>query len=116
MPRGKRKEGSETPRPLISFERVAYERATYKLSRAVLNRITEYAAYVRDASGEEPSPDEVVDKGMQRLFDADRGFRLWLQKTKGGNGAGVMTEKPAKPPGVEEKAKGGSPAHAPVKP
>jgi hypothetical protein len=114
MPRGKRKEGSETPRPLISFEKVAYERATYRLSRVVLNRVTEYAAYIRDASGEEPSPDEIVDKGMQRLFDADRGFRLWLQKTKGGNDVGAA-EKPVKPSGADEKAKGGAPVHAAVK-
>ena len=36
--------------------------------------------YLKEVTGDEPTQDEIVDRGMQRLFDADRGFRQWLQR------------------------------------
>ena len=83
MPRTKRKTATETLKPLISFEKIAYEKATFKLTETVLQQLTAYAAYVKTSTGQEPTPDEVVDKGMQRLFDADKGFKQWLQQQHG---------------------------------
>ncbi|MGH9839402.1 MAG: DUF2274 domain-containing protein [Blastocatellia bacterium] len=56
---------------------------SFKLRTDVIGNIAEYAEYIKEMTGDEPTPDELVDRGMQRLFDADRGFRQWLQK-KGG--------------------------------
>ena len=51
-------------------------------------------------TGDEPAPDELVDRGMQRLFDADRGFRQWLQERQGR--LGVRTETvPGTMPGTD---------------
>lgn len=110
MPRRKVTAEVEAHRPLISFERIVYEKASFKVSKGVLTSLDRYVAYIKEATGDEPTPDEVIDKGMQRLFDADRGFKQWLQKN-GANGgsdhrtepvngvvksaaAGIVTEKP----------------------
>jgi hypothetical protein len=70
---------NEVHKPLIWIERTVYEKGTFKLSAALLLNLSQYVAYVKDVTGDEASPDEIVEKGMQRLFDADRGFRQWLQ-------------------------------------
>lgn len=110
MPRRKVTTEVEAHRPLISFERIVYEKTSFKVSKGVLTSLDQYVAYIKEATGDEPTTDEVIDKGMQRLFDADRGFKQWLQKN-GANGgsdhragpvngvvksaaAGIVTEKP----------------------
>ena len=80
MPKGKRNAEGKARKPLIRIERVFYEKASFKLRTDVIGNITEYAQYIKEMTGDEPTPDELVDRGMQRLFDADRGFRQWLQK------------------------------------
>jgi hypothetical protein len=84
MPKNSRKESANSLSPLITFDDVASEKESFKLSWTVLANIREYVAYVKDVTGRETSPDEVVDKSLQRLFDADKGFRLWLHKKNGG--------------------------------
>ena len=79
MPRKKNTEG-EMRKPLLRFERVIYEKASFRLRQDVLQQIAEYVLYVKEVAGEEPTPDELVDRGMQRLFDADRGFHQWQQQ------------------------------------
>jgi hypothetical protein len=80
MPKNKRKDATEGAMPLIAFEEITSEKESFKLSWTVMANIREYVAYVKEATGRETTRDEVVDKGMQRLFDADKGFRQWLQK------------------------------------
>ena len=110
MPRRKVTAEVEAHRPLISFERIIYEKASFKVSKGVLTSLDRYVAYIKEATGDEPTPDEVIDKGMQRLFDADRGFKQWLQKNGANSGsdhraepanstvksaaAGIVAEKP----------------------
>jgi hypothetical protein len=48
--------------------------------------------YLKEVTGDEPTQDEIVDRGMQRLFDADRGFRQWLQKEATQDGSGSKIE------------------------
>ena len=93
MPTGKRKESANASVPLINFDEIAAERESFKLSWTVLANLRDYVAYVREVTGREATPDEVVDKGMQRLFDADKGFRQWLQKK---NSESRNKTKPAK--------------------
>ena len=83
MPKNKRKDAIDGSMPLIAFEEVTSEKESFKLSWMVVANIREYVAYVKDVTGRETTRDEVVDKGMQRLFDADKGFRQWLQKKNG---------------------------------
>ena len=85
MQKNSRKESTNGLAPLISFDEVAAEKESFKLSWTVLANIREYVAYVKDVTGKETTPDAVVDKGLQRLFDADKGFRQWLQKKNGGH-------------------------------
>ncbi|MEP7342634.1 MAG: hypothetical protein ABI977_33205 [Acidobacteriota bacterium] len=87
MPRKKTLTETESHKPLISIERIIYEKTAFKVSKGVLVNLEQYVSYIKDATGDEPTPDEIVDKGMQRLFDADRGFKQWLQKNivNGGN-------------------------------
>jgi hypothetical protein len=80
MPTGKRKGSASAVIPLINFDEVAAEKESFRLSWTVLANLRDYVAYVGDVTGRETTPDEVIDKGMQRLFDADKGFRQWLQK------------------------------------
>src|SRR5215510_10459353 len=75
MPKGKRKVEDKVRRPLIRIERVFYEKASFKLRTDVLANIEQYVLYIKEMTGDEPTPDELVDRGMQRLFDSDRGFR-----------------------------------------
>ncbi|MFN7931030.1 MAG: hypothetical protein U0Y68_24505 [Blastocatellia bacterium] len=79
MPRKKNVEG-ELRKPLLHFERIVYEKASFRLRQDVLQQIAEYVLYVKDVVGEEPTVDELVDRGMQRLFDADRGFHQWREQ------------------------------------
>jgi hypothetical protein len=92
MPRKKIQTETEVHKPLISIERIVYEKAAFKVSKGVLANLEQYVSYIKDATGDEPTPDEIVDKGMQRLFDADRGFKQWLQKNGGNGGAGRPAE------------------------
>lgn len=99
MPRAQRKAETETFKPLINFEKTAYEKVSLKLSEPVVANLKAYAAYVQTSVGAAPTLDEIVDKGMQRLFDADKGFRNWLQKQ---NGAAPAAEKAIKAETDEE--------------
>ncbi len=96
MPKGKRNVEGKARKPLIRIERVFYEKVSFKLRTDVIGNIAEYAHYIKEMTGDEPTPDELVDRGMQRLFDADRGFRQWLQKKSGQDAnrmIGVKAEK-----------------------
>ncbi len=86
MPRGKRNAEAKVRRPLIRIERVFYEKASFKLRTDVISNIEQYVLYIKEMTGDEPTPDELVDRGMQRLFDSDRGFRQWLQQKAHQNG------------------------------
>ena len=107
MPKNKQTNGSDRSMPLIVFEEVTSEKESFKLSWTVLANLREYAAYVKEVTGKETTPDEVVDKGMQRLFDADRGFHQWLQRK---NGESKVKAKPAKPEKTEKLASDGKAA------
>lgn len=89
MPKRKKTEGGSVPKPLLRFDRVVYEKATFRLRQGTLQQIYEYVLYVKDMTGGEPTSDELVDRGMQRLFDADRGFRAWLQHRDRQGGIGI---------------------------
>ncbi len=86
MPRGKRNAEAKVRGPLIRIERVFYEKASFKLRTDVIANIEQYVLYIKEMTGDEPTPDELVDRGMQRLFDSDRGFRQWLQQKTPQNG------------------------------
>jgi len=107
MAKYNKKEVATTITPLISIEEISSERQSFKLSWTVLANIREYVAYVKDVTGKEASPDEVVDKGLQRLFEADRGFRQWLQKKSSSHknrakqGKAEKTERQSSDPKVE---------------
>ena len=104
MPTGKKKETASAAVPLIHFEEVAAERESFKLSWTVLANLREYVAYVREATGRDITADEVVDKCMQRLFDADKGFRQWLQKK---NSEGRQSSKPTRTDKASPTSKSG---------
>jgi hypothetical protein len=93
MPRGKRNAEAKVRKPLIRIERVFYEKASFKLRTDVLGNIEQYVLYLKEMTGDEPTPDELVDRGMQRLFDSDRGFRQWLQKKAPVNGSAAKAEE-----------------------
>ena len=80
MPRSPRNAEADGLKPLLSFERVVYEKESFKLSQAVIAQIKSYAQYVKATTSHEPTPDEIVERGMQRLFEADKGFRTWAQQ------------------------------------
>lgn len=87
MPKRRSNAERQAPKPLIQIERVVFEKASFKLSTGTLTSIAEYAMYIKHATGDEPTQDEIVEKGMQRLFDSDRGFRQWLGRN--GEKAGI---------------------------
>ena len=102
MPTGKRKESTSASVPLINFDEIAAERESFKLSWTVLANLRDYVAYVRDVTGRETTPDDVVDKGMRRLFDADKGFRQWLQKKNSESRNKTKPAKAEKPAKIEK--------------
>src|SRR5262245_39066563 len=105
MQKKKRKDIEENPIPLIAFGEITAERESFRLSWTVIANLREYVAYVKDVTGKEPTRDEVVDRGLQRLFDADKGFRQWMQK-KNGEGRGktkLARSEKAEKPGSEPK-------------
>lgn len=104
MPKNKQTNGTDRSMPLIVFDEITSEKESFKLSWTVLANLREYVAYVREVTGKETTPDEVVDKGMQRLFDADRGFHQWLQKK---NTDGKTKVKPPRPEKNEKPASDG---------
>lgn len=96
MPKNNRRESANGPAPLITFDEVAAEKESFRLSWTVLANIREYVAYVKDVTGRETTPDEVADKALQRLFDADKGFRQWLQKKNGAHRSRAKSAKAEK--------------------
>lgn len=82
MPGRKKNADGKLRQPLLRLTRVVYERATFRLRKDVLHQIAAYVLYMKEMTGDDPTQDELVEKGMQRLFDADRGFRQWLQLRK----------------------------------
>jgi hypothetical protein len=112
MPKNKRKDATDGAMPLIAFEEVTSEKESFKLSWTVMANIREYVAYVKEVTGRETTRDEVVDKGMQRLFDADKGFRQWLQKK---NSEGKVRAKRDKVEKAVMDGKAGAPLGPPVK-
>ncbi len=80
MPRSPRIADADGLKPLLTFERVSYEKESFKLSQVVLAQIKSYAQYVKATTSHEPTPDEIVERGMQRLFEADKGFRAWAHQ------------------------------------
>ncbi len=80
MPRKKSNAEANEYRPLLHFERIVYEKATFKLSKGVIANIDHYIAYLKSLTADEATADEIVDRSLQRLFDADRGFRQWLNQ------------------------------------
>jgi hypothetical protein len=97
MPKNNRRVSANSPAPLITFDEVAAEKESFRLSWTVLANIREYAAYVKDVTGKETTPDEVADKALKRLFDADKGFRQWLQKKNGEGKVRAKRERADKP-------------------
>lgn len=102
MPTGKRKQSASASVPLINFDEVAAEKESFRLSWTVLANLRDYVAYVKDVTGRETTPDDVVDKGMQRLFDADKGFRQWLQNKNNESRNRTKTAKTEKAERVEK--------------
>jgi hypothetical protein len=96
MPRKKNTDGG-LRKPLLRFERIVYEKASFRLRQDVLHQIADYVLYVKEVAGEEPTPDELVDRGMQRLFDADRGFYQWRQNKAQQGGLSLRTETVQEP-------------------
>lgn len=80
MPRRKYKGTEMVLRPLIEIHRTEYEKTTLRLDREVISRLADYCSFVSEVTGEAPTPDEVIDHAMKRLFDSDRGFKLWLSR------------------------------------
>ncbi len=115
MPKNRRTDSNNNLMPLIAFEEVTAEKESFRLSWTVLANIREYVTYVKEVTGKETTPDEVVDKGMQRLFDADRGFHQWLQKK---NDDSKVNAKPARSEklGKPEKFAADGKTSAPVEP
>ena len=74
------------------------------MSWTVIANLREYVAYVKNDTGKETTRDEVVDRGLQRLFDADKGFRQWLQKKNSDNKGKI---KPTRPEKAEKPAQDG---------
>jgi hypothetical protein len=109
MPKNKRKDAASSIVPLIAFDEVTFEKESFKLSWPVLANLREYVAYVKEVTGKDTTPDEVVDKGMQRLFDADKGFRHWLQKK---NSEGRTKTRPARTEKAEKSSQDGKLAAA----
>jgi hypothetical protein len=95
MPVRKTKAATKAFKPLIRIERIVYLKTTFRISERVLANLAEYVSYLTSVSGHEPAPDEVVDQGLRRLFEADLGFRQWLrhsEPTPGSNSAPVSNE------------------------
>lgn len=109
MQKNNGKGSANSPAPLITFDEVAAEKESFRLSWTVLANIREYAAYVTDVTGRETSTDEVADKALQRLFDADKGFRQWLQKKNGAHRGKAKNAKVEKPH-IDGKIEASAPA------
>lgn len=101
MPRRKTNTNNDARQPLIRIERTSYEKAAFKLSTTLLHNLSQYAAYIKEVTGDEASPDEIVEKGMQRLFDADRGFRQWLQRKEAQSVKATKEERVRAPEKIE---------------
>ena len=52
MPRKKVLSENEAHKPLISIERIVYEKAAFKVSKGVLVNLEQYVTYIKDATGD----------------------------------------------------------------
>lgn len=78
MTKGKQKDGDAGFRPLMQIERVAHETLPrFKIDKVVAEKLGLYTRYFAEATGIEVTMDEVVEKALERLFNADHDFRKW---------------------------------------
>jgi hypothetical protein len=63
--------------PLLCFEKVEHEIVKHKLDMRVLRTLRQYANFISSVSGVEPTPDEVIEKALLKVFNADAGFKQW---------------------------------------
>ena len=79
MPRRKLTE-SGAIQPLLCFEKVDHEIVRHKLDVHVLRTLRQYASFISAVSGVEPTPDEVIEKALLKIFNADAGFKQWQRE------------------------------------
>lgn len=78
MTKGRPKDVDAGFRPLMQIERVAHETLPrFKIDKMVAEKLGLYARYFEEATGIGVTMDEVVEKALERLFNADHDFRKW---------------------------------------
>ena len=78
MTKGRQKSVDAGFRPLMQIERVAHETLPrFKIDQVVAAKLGLYTRYFEEATGIEVTMDEVVEKALERLFNADHDFRKW---------------------------------------
>lgn len=78
MPKGKQKSADAGFRPLMQIERVAHETLPrLKIDKMVAEKLGLYTRYFEEATGIGVTMDEVIEKALERLFNADHDFRKW---------------------------------------
>ena len=78
MTKGRLKSVDAGFRPLMQIERVAHETLPrFKIDKMVAEKLGLYARYFEEVTGIEVTMDEVVEKALERLFNADHDFRKW---------------------------------------
>ncbi len=96
MTKGRQKSADAGFRPLMQIERVAHETLPrFKIDKVVAERLGLYTRYFAEATGIEVTMDEVVEKALERLFNADHDFRKWQ---------GLRSTDQTKPGADESKA------------
>ena len=78
MTKGRQKDVDAGFRPLMQIERVAHETLPrLKIDKVVAEKLGLYTRYFEEATGIGVTMDEVVEKALERLFNADHDFRKW---------------------------------------
>lgn len=116
MPKGRQKDVDVGFRPLMQIERVAHETLPrLKIDKAVAEKLGLYTRYFEEATGIAVTMDEVVEKALERLFNADHDFRKWQglrstdQTRPGTDEAKTQSEGTPAAAKAEVEVQGGSP-------
>lgn len=81
--------------PVLQFEHVERRPLRAQLDSRVLDDLDAYGKYILAQTGHEPTPDEIAEKALAKVFNSDIGFRDWQHGRKPESKSEARVEPPA---------------------
>lgn len=89
----------KSKKPILNFAApVATVDTTVKLESPISAQLEKYRDFIEKSNGVRPSPDEIINRALERIFSRDAAFREFggsKGRGRGAQGRGSENEPPA---------------------